>query len=49
MNYTEMLLILALAAAVFFSVRSVVKNRKSGSCCGSCSGCAGCQDHNNQQ
>lgn len=30
-----------LAAAVFFSVRSLLKSRKSG-CCGSCSGCRGC-------
>ncbi len=41
-NYVNILLIAAVAAAVFFIVRGMVRDRKAGKAsCGSCSSCGG--------
>ena len=42
-NIMSIVLLLALAVIVFFIVRSKIKAKKSGNCCGcGCSGCSGC-------
>ena len=42
-NYVNILLILAVAAAVFFIIRGMVRDRKAGrsSCGGNCAACGG--------
>ena len=39
MNIYDIILILLIALALAFAVRSVIKQKKNGSCCGNCSGC----------
>lgn len=46
-NYMNILLILMLAAVVALAVRSLIRNKKAGSCacggsCGACPGCGAC-------
>ena len=41
MNIIDILLILAIAAAVFFAVRHAVRTRRSGGCGCGCAGCDG--------
>ena len=43
MNAWDVILLIALAAALALAVRSCLKTkRRTGSCCGCCEGCAGC-------
>lgn len=43
MSFADYMILLAVAAAVFFAVRWVYRRRKNGgSCCGGCTGCSGC-------
>ncbi|MDD7518133.1 FeoB-associated Cys-rich membrane protein [Ruminococcus flavefaciens] len=42
MNGADIILTLAVSAALAFAVRSVIKNRKNGCCCGDCCKCSGC-------
>ena len=44
-NIASIMLLLVVAAIVFFLVRSKIKQRKQGSC-GGCEGCRGCTAHN---
>lgn len=47
-NLASLVLLLVVAAIVFFLVRSKMKERKQGACgcsCG-CAGCSGCAAHN---
>ena len=41
MNIWDILILAAVAAALFFAFRAAVGNRKN--CCGSCRGCGRCQ------
>ena len=41
MNFWDVLIIAVIAAAVFFAVRAVVKQKKKGQCSCGCSGCPG--------
>lgn len=44
MNGADIVLIIIIAAAIVFAVRSVIKQSKRGGCCGDCAGCvAGCK------
>lgn len=47
-NLASIVLLLVVAAIVFFLIRSKIRERKQGSCgcsCG-CEGCSGCAAHN---
>lgn len=46
-NFASMVLLLVVAAIVFFLLRSRIREHKQGSCgCGcGCSGCSGCRSH----
>lgn len=40
-NLATVIVVLVIAALIFFSVLKLIKDKKSGkSCCGSCQGCA---------
>ena len=41
-NLASIVLLLAVAAIVFFLIRSKIKERKQGSCGCGCEGCSGC-------
>ncbi len=45
-NIASIMLLLVVAAIVFFLVRSKIKQRKQGSCGCGCEGCRGCTAHN---
>ena len=38
----DMILLAVLGVCVFFAVRSLLRNKKKGGCCGNCAGCKGC-------
>jgi len=42
MNILDWLLLLAVAAGVFAALRSSLRRKKRGGCCGCSGGCAGC-------
>ena len=44
-NLASLVLLLVVAAIVFFLVRSKIKERKQGSCDCGCAGCNGCAGH----
>ena len=44
-NLASLVLLLVVAAIVFFLVRSKIKERKQGSCGCGCAGCSGCAGH----
>lgn len=44
MNILDIVICAVLAVAVFFAIRSVVKQKKGG-CCGNCSDCKNCGKH----
>jgi hypothetical protein len=39
MNIFDIVLVLLIAGALILAVRSTLKQRKKGGCCGSCTGC----------
>ena len=41
MSFGDFFILAAVAAGIFFAVRSMIRQRKSGGCVG-CSGCTGC-------
>lgn len=47
-NIASIILLLVVAAIVFFLIRSKIKERRNGACgCGcGCAGCSGCAAHN---
>ena len=45
-NLASIVLLLVVAAIVFFLIRSKIKERKQGSCGCGCEGCGGCAAHN---
>lgn len=42
MGFGDMIVIAVLAVVIFFSIRSLVKQKKNGGCCGDCATCGGC-------
>lgn len=44
-NFASIILLLVVAAMVFFLVRSKIKDRKQGKCSCGCEGCNGCTTH----
>ncbi len=42
MNIWDIVACAVLAAVVFLAVRSVIKQKKKGGCCGDCSRCSAC-------
>ena len=44
-NLASLVLLLVVAAIVFFLVRSKIKEQKQGSCGCGCAGCSGCAGH----
>ena len=48
-NIMSIVLLLAVAAIVFFIIRSKLKAKKSGSGCSGCSGCSACASKNRTQ
>ena len=45
-NFASLVLLLVVAAIVFFLVRSKLRQRKKGACGCGCEGCSGCAAHN---
>ena len=45
-NLATIVLLLVVAAILFFIVRSKIKQRKQGTCGCGCEGCSGCAAHN---
>lgn len=45
MNIWDIVICAVLAVAVFFAIRSAVKQKKKGGCCGNCSDCQNCGKH----
>ncbi len=45
-NLASIVLLLVVAAIVFFLVRSKIRQRKQGTCGCGCEGCSGCAAHN---
>lgn len=43
MNTVDIILLILIGAAVIAAVRTCIKNRKKGGCCGNCEMCRGCR------
>ena len=43
MNIYDIVILLLVAAGLVLAVRSVIKQKKKGGCCGNCSSCRRCQ------
>ncbi|WP_366509110.1 FeoB-associated Cys-rich membrane protein [Ruminococcus sp.] len=40
MNIYDVIILLLIAAGIILSVRSIIKQKKKGRCCGNCSACS---------
>lgn len=45
MNTYDIILIIILVLVMAYAVRTVIRNRERGKCCGDCSSCSGCIRH----
>ena len=48
MNFLDLLLLGAVALALFFALRKILRDKKQGKCCGHCAGCGAACPHRPQ-